>query len=128
MKTPWSSMTGGDWLVVVLLLSAALAGMVWAATAPSGTRIVVTSNGRTCYSAPLDRYDSVDLPGPLGPTHLIIDSRGARISDSPCPRKVCVAMGVARHTGDLLACIPNRILVRVEGSAQEERSYDLLSR
>ncbi len=121
-------MTGGDWLVIVPLLCAALAGVVWVAAAPGGTRVVVTSGGQTCFTAPLDQPRSVDIEGPLGPTHLVIDEQGVRITGSPCPRKICLSMGPARHTGDLIACVPNRILVRIESSGGEEAPYDLLSR
>ncbi len=128
MKAPWQFMTNGDWLVVSLLLGVSLAGIAWVATAPGGTHVVVTSDGQTCFTAPLDQPHSVDLDGPLGPTHLVIDDQGAHITDSPCPRKICIAMGPARHTGDLLACVPNRILVRIDSPAGEEAPYDLLSR
>jgi hypothetical protein len=128
MKTPWQVMTCGDWLVVVSLLGVSLAGIAWVATAPEGTQVVVTSGGQICFTAPLDQPYSVDLDGPLGKTHLVIDDQGARITDSPCPRKICISMGAARHTGDLLACVPNRILVSIDSPAGEEVPYDLLSR
>ncbi len=128
MKAPWHYMTSGDWLVVLLLLCASMAGIAWVATAPRGTRVIVTSSGQTCFIAPLDQPRSVDLDGPLGQTHLVIDDQGARITASPCPHKLCIAMGPARHSGDLLACIPNRILVRIDKPGGEEAPYDLLSR
>ncbi len=128
MKTPWQVMTGSDWLVVLFLLGVSLAGIAWVATAPEGTQVVVTSGGKICFTASLDQPYSVDLDGPLGKTRLVIDDQGARITNSPCPRKICIAMGVARHTGDLLACVPNRILVSIDSPAGEEVPYDLLSR
>lgn len=128
MKAPWHFMTGGDWLVVLFLLMASLAGMVWVANAPRGTHVVVTSGEKICFTAPLDQPRSVNLDGPLGQTHLVIDDQGVRITGSPCLRKICISMGPARHTGDLLACVPNRILVHIDSPADEEAPYDLLSR
>lgn len=128
MKTPWQIMTRGDWLIVLSLLTASLLGLVWLATAPGGSYVVVTSAGLVCFTAPINHPHSVDLDGPLGKTHLIIDDQGARISSSPCPRKICIAMGSASRTGDLLACVPNRILVRIDNPTGEEAPYDLLSR
>ena len=121
-------MTSGDWLVVLLLLGVSLAGIARVATAPGGTHVVVTSAGQTIFTSPLDQPHSLDLDGPLGPTHLVIDDQGARITDSPCPHKICIAMGPARRTGDLLACVPNRILVRIDSPVGEGAAYDLLSR
>ena len=128
MRAPWQIMTGADWLIVLLLISASLAGIVWVAAAPAGTHVIVTSDGQTCFIAPLDQPRSVELDGPLGQTHLVIDAQGARITASPCPHKTCIAMGTARHAGNLLACVPNRIMVRIDSPAGEKAPYDLLSR
>jgi hypothetical protein len=39
-----------------------------------------------------------------------------------------MGMGPAHRPGDLLVCLPNRILVQVEGETEESAPYDLLSR
>jgi hypothetical protein len=93
-----------------------------------GSRVLVTCGDELCFTAPLDQPRTLTVDGPLGQTKLVIDEKGARILESPCPRKTCVSMGSAKHTGDLLACVPNRILVHIEGSSGKEASYDLLSR
>jgi hypothetical protein len=128
MKAPWSFMTFSDWLVVLLLLSFSLAGITWVAKNQGGTRVVVTIGDQVCFTASLDQQHDVALDGPLGQTRLVVDDQGARILSSPCPRKICISMGSARQTGDLLACVPNRILVRIDSPVDEEASYDLLSR
>ena len=128
MKAPWNFMTGGDWLVVLLLLMLSLAGIVSIATMPEGSRVLVTCGDELCFTAPLDQPRTFFIDGPLGQTKLIIDEQGARIVESPCPRKICVSMGAAKHTADLLACVPNRVLVHIDGSSDKEISYDLLSR
>jgi hypothetical protein len=37
-------------------------------------------------------------------------------------------MGAARHAGDLIACVPNHLIIRIEGRHQENTTYDLISR
>ena len=128
MKAPWHFMTGSDWLIILFLLTISLAGIAWVMTTPGGTRVVAGSDGSICFTASLDQPQSVDLDGPLGQTRLVIDAQGVRITSSPCPRKICISMGTARHTGDLLACVPNRILIHIDNPAAEETPYDLLSR
>ena len=128
MKFPWQIMTKADWLLVLSFLGLSLGGMVWLVNAPPGTRVVATSGDQTCFVGRLDQAHSVDIEGPLGHTRLVIDDQGAHITRSPCPRKLCMTMGPARHGGDLMACIPNRIVVRIDASADQEGPYDLLSR
>ena len=117
-----------DRVVVLGLLLAALGGSAWVAVAPSGERVVVSDGRRVLYAAPLATPGQVDLDGPLGTTRLVIDSAGARIVASPCALKACMGMGPARRPGDLLACLPNRILVQVEGEREGSAPYDQLSR
>ena len=128
MKAPWHYMTKGDWMVVLLLLAVSLAGVAWLATAPGGTRVVVTSGDRTVFTSSLDQPRRVSLDGPLGPTLVVIENQEVLIASSPCPRKICLSMGPAKQTGDLLACVPNHILVHIEGPVNTEATYDLLSR
>lgn len=95
----------------------------------AGTRVVVSSGGRVVFVAPLDKNQRVEINGPLGVTVLQIDNGAARIISSPCSQKICIRMGKAQHTGDLIACVPNRIVVRIEGRNNgEDPGYDLISR
>lgn len=128
MKAPWQIMTFADWLLVLSILVFALAGIARVVAEPDGSQVVVTSAGETCFVADLDQHQAVALDGPLGKTYLQLDEDGARVTASPCPRKLCVSMGSARQRGDLLACVPNQILVRIEDHRPDEAPYDLLSR
>ena len=121
-------MTPGDWLLLILLLGISITGIARQVEAPKGSRVIVTCGEKTCFVGPLKSKTSVDLSGPLGKTHLVIDPQGARITSSPCPRKICMTMGPAQNSKHFLACIPNRILVLVESSTDNASPYDLLSR
>ncbi|NIQ96240.1 MAG: NusG domain II-containing protein, partial [Desulfuromonadales bacterium] len=46
---------------------------------------------------------------------LEIENGTARIVDSPCPYKVCISMGEISRRGEIIACVPNRLLVQVAG-------------
>lgn len=94
-----------------------------------GVRVLVDSGDKTIFVADLNKDQQVELPGPLGMTLLRIADGSAQIVSSPCPQKICIGMGKAQHSGDLLACVPNRIVIRIEGDrGKQERGYDLLSR
>ncbi len=94
-----------------------------------GAQVIVSSGSKTLFVAPLDQAQQVDLQGPLGTTVLQIDNGAARVLQSPCPQKICIGLGEARLAGDLLACVPNRLVVRIAGERDDkEKDYDLLSR
>jgi hypothetical protein len=115
-------------IVLVLLL---LTGFLFffAGSAPPGQRVVVERDGRVIFTAPLSVDRTVALKGPLGETVLAIRHGRARITSSPCPRKICMGMGAIARSGEILACVPNHLLVRIAGEKGKKRKdYDLLSR
>jgi len=56
--------------------------------------------------------------GDIGISDIIIDQQGVRISHSSCTTQRCVLSGHRHRIGDILACVPNRILVSIQGKQQ----------
>ncbi|MDO3378397.1 NusG domain II-containing protein [Geoalkalibacter halelectricus] len=124
----WRRMTGLDRLITALLLAAVAASFALLGQREAGERVLVERDGRLLFSAPLDEARRVSLPGPLGDTLLEIADGQARILASPCAHKVCVGMGGVFRRGALIACVPNRLIVHIEGQGEEGApAYDLLS-
>jgi len=48
-----------------------------------------------------------------------------RIEASHCPQKICVHSGAIRRSGELLVCVPNRVVVRINGGT--EHPFDLIT-
>ncbi|PLX86074.1 MAG: hypothetical protein C0614_04005 [Desulfuromonas sp.] len=128
MKPIWRYLTTGDLILVVTLALLGLSGLAWVLALPAGARLVVSDGESIIYTAGLDTPGEMDVTGPLGITRLAVDERGVRVLGSPCPLKICMGMGPIRHSNELIACIPNRILVRIEGVSKDGPDYDLLSR
>jgi hypothetical protein len=125
----WGRTTVLDRLVVILLLALVVVSALWAAQRPAGARVVIERDGQVVFSAPLSEPRKARLSGPLGETVIEIEDGCVRVISSPCPTKACMGMGPASRCGDLLACVPNHLIVRIEGGRQEDTPpYDLLSR
>jgi hypothetical protein len=69
---------------------------------------------------PLDAEIAVQVLGPLGATHVHIHDGRVFVSESPCREKICVATGRIDRAGSWIACLPNRVFVRVEGRGDNE--------
>ncbi|MBQ3648274.1 MAG: NusG domain II-containing protein [Spirochaetia bacterium] len=80
-----------------------------------GTPIAVIRVKDTEYIYPLNQPRELEFTGELDKAHLIIHDGCIEFVQSPCRDKVCIHMGQARKEGDFLACLPNRIIVTVEG-------------
>ena len=55
------------------------------------------------------------VKGPLGTAHLVIQKGRAHLENAPCPLKICESMGPIDRSGEIIVCIPNRIVVKVRG-------------
>ncbi len=104
-----------DWaLFGPLLLIAVLSFFLiphWLAI--QATEVEVLSDNKLLGTYPLDRDRRIEAPGPLGITVVVIKKGSVHIQSSPCPHKVCMAMGEIGSKGGILVCIPNKIVVKV---------------
>jgi len=112
--------------VVMLLVASSFLILLGQKT---GGRVVVSVNDTIVFVAPLNKDRHVELEGPLGVTVLEIQDGAARILSSPCTKKICIHMGEARDSGDLLACVPNHLVVNIErDKGGENGDYDFIQR
>ncbi len=121
-------LTPFDRKLVLLLAGLVLMSFLLPLRQGVGARVLVDSGEQTVFVADLHKNQQVELNGPLGTTVLRIADGSAWVVSSPCPQKICIGLGKASHSGDLLACVPNRLVIRIEAAAEKDRGYDLLSR
>ena len=95
----------------------------YAGTSSSGQVVVQASGATWIYPLNVDRREEV--PGPLGNTIVVIRGGKAFVEDSPCPDKLCVHMPAISRPGQWIACLPNRVFVRVRGT--DDQKIDELS-
>jgi len=107
---------------IIIAAGAALvaASAAWAYAPGSGKPVAVIDGpgGRWVY--PLDQGRVLSVSGPLGDTVIEIEGGKARIASSPCPDETCVAAGSLSRPGQWSACLPNRVMLRIEGGAEDE--------
>lgn len=80
--------------------------------------LIQAEDGDYVYS--LDVETEFEIDGPLGPSTLRIRDGGIEFLSSPCRDKICIAGGHISHEGQWVACLPNRIFVRIEGGEEAE--------
>ncbi len=90
----------------------------------TGTDAVVTvrtADGDEVY--PLNKDGVFSLNG--GTNTLVIENGEAWVSEANCPDKVCMGMGKISKNGEFIACLPNQVIIVVEGG--EESPVDIES-
>jgi len=124
-----SRMTLLDGIIIAVLLAGIGFSFYLMGQRQEGSRVVVEREGAILFFAPLDEEREVSFKGPVGETMLVVRRGEVFIRRSDCRDKVCVRMGRIHKAGSWIACVPNRLLVRIEGEdTGREREYDILSR
>ena len=113
-----------DWFFLTLSLALTV-GTSWVVLAPTDAplRVEVQDAGGTSLF-PLNVDRTIEAHGPLGITTIHIAQGGVFVHDSPCTNKVCIAMGTIRSSGQFVACLPNRVFVRISGGAPSQEAPD----
>lgn len=81
-----------------------------------GAEAVVTVDGLEIGRYPLKTNGTFPLNG--GSNILVVENGEAWVSVANCPDKVCMGMGKISRNGEFIACLPNRLIVVVEGGEQ----------
>ncbi|MBE7030220.1 MAG: NusG domain II-containing protein [Ruminococcaceae bacterium] len=112
----------GDILVIALVIT--LAAALWifsAAGATRATACVIELDGHTYATYRLDECHTpktVDIRTERGFNQVVIDQRGAYVSQSDCPNGDEVKRGRLEKAGDTAVCLPHRLVVRLTGTQQ----------
>ena len=110
-------------LDILVILAAASVTVFFSALAfrsgGGGGEVHITSeDGEAVYT--LSREGEIGVHGPLGDTIVVISDGEARVVESPCRDKICIARGALDSAGEWTACLPNRVFVRVRSSGKSE--------
>ena len=110
-------------LVGILLLAAILIFLYVRSGQETGAVAVVTVDGEEVGRYPLNKSGTFSLNG--GSNILVIGDGMAWVSEANCPDKICMGMGKISRNGEFIACLPNRVLIVIEGG--EETGVDGLT-
>ncbi len=77
--------------------------------------IVIENNNGTFDKIPLNStYKNIIVDGPQGKTEIEINNSLVKVTKSTCRHKLCEKSQYATNIGDVIACAPNKVLIRIE--------------
>jgi hypothetical protein len=127
-KKLWTAMTAADRALSASILAVSLAWGLGARSPEEGAFAIVTLGSEECARVSLAHDARIPLHGRLGPIDLEVREGAIAVVRSDCANHLCLAMGWKRREGDLLACVPNELSVRIEGGAARETAPDAITR
>lgn len=109
-------MTSGDWLVLGMALFLLLItyNAYWGSSL-YGNQAAIFVAGKHRTSVDLYENRLFKIKGKLGESEFQVADGKIRFLSSPCDGKQCVYTGWISQSGEIAACVPNGISVRILG-------------
>ena len=105
-----------DLLLIAVVLAIAAGGFLvnyMVHRQPAAT-LEVTVDSQPAATFDLSKNVDTIIEGYNGGTnHLVIENGVAWISEASCPDKVCVHQGRISMNGELIVCLPNRMIAKI---------------
>ena len=118
----------GDLLFWGLLLTLGYYAQ-WVSSASGSTPAiaVVEIAGTVKYQIDLnlDRIYSLDEFDP--PVELTVADRQIRISRNDCPQRICQQMGAISRTGQMIVCVPHKLLIYIPFRHDSEEPVQVIT-
>ncbi|MBU4176113.1 MAG: NusG domain II-containing protein [Actinobacteria bacterium] len=114
----------GDIVLVLLVIAAAIAGVVLVSRASAGEKgslAIIEVNGKEVRRLELSDkqgYRTLTVQGTLGPSTVAVEDGKVWMTESACRDKLCVGMGRIDFTGQSIVCLPNRVVIRIIDGAK----------
>lgn len=67
----------------------------------------------------LAQTQTLSIMGELGNSTFEVKQGQIRFSDSPCKAKYCVHRGWLKYSGEVMACLPNKVFVQLTGGIKK---------
>lgn len=113
-------------LLTAVIAAAALVWLVLRVTQTGGAAVVVTVDGEIYGTYPLNEDAEIRIGDDETYNVILIEDGGVRMIDASCPRKLCVKQGEIRYDGQSIICLPNKVVVTIEGGGESE--YDAVAK
>ncbi len=79
----------------------------------------VTVDGQPAKTLDLTKNQEITIEGINGGTNLLIIQDGEIwCEEASCPDKVCIRQGKQSRDGEMIVCLPNRMIVQVVGAGE----------
>ena len=106
-------------IAMVLLCVLGVASFVLLKNIPSGTVAVISVDGEEYERIDLSRVEEpydLEIATEFGRNTVHVEPGAISVISASCPDKVCVKQGKLTGGGVPIVCMPNRLVISIEGS------------
>lgn len=108
----------GDWIIfflIVLLIASSYLFFNRDKYVEKNRQITILQNGVVIKTIPLPYATQEKIVLGDGENVLLVESNRAQMLSANCPDQLCKKFGWIQEIGQQIACVPHRLLIRIEG-------------
>ena len=114
-----------DIILLIVLVVVGLASSAYVAMSrTTGETVIIEQNGKMYGKYSLFENTTVTIEGKHCTNVVTISGGQAKMESSTCKNQICVRHAAISEGGESIICLPNRVVVRVEGRGG---GYDAVS-
>ena len=104
---------------IFLIVTLSIAALLWIGRgghrgSQAPTSVVVFRDGKPIAELDLRKNHVFTLPS--GEMEVEVNGGGVRVTRSDCPKQLCVRSGWIKEPGEVIVCVPNKILIELRSS------------
>ena len=107
------TVTRMDLLLILILFAAAGCLLFFRHRQGAGSLVRIYSDNEIVKELSLNRDDSFTITTDLGTNTIVVENGQAFMADADCPDKICEQMGLISKPGEMIICLPHKIIVEV---------------
>ncbi len=118
----------GDILLGLILIGMGHFVMFW--FDPGGTdsqKVLVQINDNVKYELTLSKEQTIRLKEFDPPVEIEIHNNAIRIIRNDCVQKICLKMGYISKPGEMIVCVPKKILIYIPFSNDQHRTIKAIT-
>lgn len=113
--------------IAALLLIVAVMGACLLLFRKEGSTVKVTVDGQLYATYPLEQDRVVEIKTENGYNILVIENGEAYVKEASCPDGICSSHRPIKHSGASIICLPNKVVVSIEGGDKDDGGLDIIS-
>ena len=118
--------TPGDKILIVLIFAFGIVILVALKhLRQPGDAVIIEVKGQVVQRLDLNTSQEITINGAIGRTIVKIEGRAAQVIHSDCPEKICVKTGKITYVGEIIVCVPNKVVIKIIG--KQKNSFDVIT-
>lgn len=109
-----------DIIIAAALTAGSAAGIIYQTSGETGGKAEIIFNDNVIDIINLEQNCDYHYNGSVSPVTVSVFNGKIRISESGCPRGLCMRQGEISREREIIVCIPNRIMITIVDGAKPD--------